>query len=131
MSGSNSAGFSEAAELTDMEAVRLAQQIASERFLPLSARHYESYLEQRRRGSGPPYDRADLEPIWMELLAEAVAEVETIRDPALVKRLQDEARAVLARRYAPVQAASSPPPGRRVPGMGSRLHAPMPDGETL
>ena len=111
MSGSsNSHNSPDAAELTDAEAGRLAQQIASERLLPISARHYENHLELRRRGGGgtSAYARVDLEAVWIQLLREAVAEVETIRDPDLVRRLQTAARATLAQRYpAPAQPARS------------------------
>lgn len=96
-----------------MEAARLAQQIASERFLPISARHYEAFLNRRR--SDIAYDRADLEPVWVKLLAEAVAEVETVRDPDLIKRLQAEAKAALEKRYGPVQAAPNPLSGQVPP----------------
>lgn len=115
MTGSNSAGSPEAAELTDLEAVRLAQQIASERFLPISARHYEAHLEQRSHGSAT-YDRTDLESVWMRLLSEAVAEVETVRNPVLVKKLQDAARALLAVRHGLPQTTMNPPPARPPPG---------------
>ena len=101
MSASSSYGFAEAAELSDAEAARLAQQIASERFLPISARHYESYLELRRRGGEwiGAYTRADLEAVWISLLQEAMTEVETIRNPSLVRRLQAAARGTLAQQY--------------------------------
>jgi hypothetical protein len=117
VTGSNSAGSLEAAELTDLEAIRLAQQIASERFLPISARHYETHLERQRRGSPPDaYDRTDLESVWVRLLSEAVAEVETVRIPAVVKKLQDAARTLLAVRYSLPQTTTNPPPARSPPG---------------
>lgn len=101
MSGSNSAASLEAAELTDLEAARLAHQIASERLLPISARHYEMFLTGRHSGknAAAAYDRRELEAVWIALLSEAMIEVETIRDMALVKRLQGAAKEALKQRY--------------------------------
>ena len=94
---SNSLAGLEAAELTDLEAARLAHQIASERFLPVQARHYEAYLARAARNTNVgDYDRSGLDAVWRTLLNEAVREVEVIRDPVLIRRLQERGRVGLA-----------------------------------
>ncbi len=77
--------------LTDEEADQVAFDRASERFLPLSARHYDAWQDSKfeyeaaalRRGveAQPfkPYSRSDLRDVWADLLMEAMGEVELAR----------------------------------------------------
>ena len=101
MIGSNSSVSPDAADLTDSEAARLAHQIASDRFLPISARHYEAYLARIARFplTAGPYDRSDLMHVPEALLKEAVTEIELFRDGQLMKRFQAAARNDLNNRY--------------------------------
>lgn len=89
MSRSNSAGSLDALELTDAEANQLARQIATERYTQHAVQHYGAYLEARARGKGPAvYDDAELLPIWVRLLRQAVLEVECGRSAELMTRLR-------------------------------------------
>ncbi len=98
MSASNSA----AADLSDADAARLALDLANERFLPIQARYHEADLA--RQTSGRPTDlaatMAALRAIWDETLAEAATQIEIVRNPDLVVRLQSDARVRAAARCA-------------------------------
>jgi hypothetical protein len=87
--GSNSANFF--LGIADEEADHVAFERASERFIQISARHYDAWQEHKseyeaaaiRRGVNappfPPYSRADLRDVWLDLLMEAMGEVEIAR----------------------------------------------------
>lgn len=96
MSYSNSAP--EAAELTDLEAARLAYQLAWDRYLPIQARHHEQLAARRPPGKNTDIETEEaalhttLRRIWTQLLADGMAEVESLRDVDIVRQLQEAGR---------------------------------------
>ena len=82
----------EAVEMTDADALQYVHKVASERYLPVLAQlHAQHAAVQKGRNAGPSIIQAELreamEAAWRLIHGQVLAEVQAMRDPAIVIRL--------------------------------------------
>ena len=113
MSGSQP--IPEAVLTSDEAAIEYVHRVAAERFLPIRAQLHAQHLAamaDRRSNADPAMlevtYRATVEAEWMAVFDEIVVDVQTMRNPVLVKRIFAQGTARAEARYAEPDEAPAP-----------------------